>query len=147
MASRVSSEIQRLLDERKLVRIKLDKELILKEMKGAEYDTEKACKSLADGDFKWATVQAYYAMFHLIRALVYSEGFREKSHRALLLALRELFVKRGILTDGIAQKFEDAMDLREEADYGLEFSKEGARRVLEDVENLSHKVKQILKIG
>jgi len=123
-----------------------DRGLILKEIKGAEYDAEKARKSLAGGDFKWATVQAYYSMFHLIRALVYSEGYREKSHRALSLAAKELFVKRGRLEERLIQKFEDAMDLREEADYGLEFSEEGARKVLDDVEDLSRKVKNILKI-
>ena len=140
----MSSQIQRLLEERKLVKIEPDKELVLKELDGAAYDTERARKSLADGDSKWATIQAYYAMFHLIRALVYNEGYREKSHRALSLAARELFVKRGRLEEKFVQKFEDAMDLREEADYGLEFSEGGARKVLVDVEDLSRKAKRIL---
>jgi len=30
-------------------------------------------------------------MFHSVRGLVYSKGFREKSHYALLVAFEELF--------------------------------------------------------
>lgn len=43
--------------------------------------------------FKWATIQAYYSMFHAARALLYSAGYREKSHPALLTALNEIFAK------------------------------------------------------
>ena len=55
----MTPQIRRLLAERKLVKIKPDKELVLKEIKGSKYDLDKARKSLADGDFKWATVQSY----------------------------------------------------------------------------------------
>ena len=145
MAGRVTPQIRRLLEERKLVKIGLDKELVSKEIKGSKYDLDKARKSLADGDFKWATVQAYYAIFHLARALLYSEGYREKSHRALLLAVRELFVKRGELKEEFIRKFESAMDLREEADYGLEFSEDGAREVVKDAENFLRTCERILE--
>ena len=146
MASRVTPQIRRLLAERKLVKIKPDKELVLKEIKGSRYDLDKAHKSLADGDFKWATVQSYYAIFHLARALLYSEGYREKSHRALLLAVKELFVKRGKIKEEFIRKFEDAMDLREEADYGLEFSEGGAREVVMDAENLLRMCGRIIEV-
>ena len=145
MAGRGSPQIRRLLEERKLVKIEPDKELVSKEIKGSKYDLDKAHKSLANGDFKWATVQAYYAIFHLARALLYGEGYREKSHRALLMAVRELFVKRGKLEEEFIRKFESAMDLREEADYGLEFSEDGAREVVKDAENLLRKCERILE--
>jgi len=87
----MSSELKRLLSERKLLRIKADGKLVLKEIQGADYDLEKASRSLSSGDAKWAIVQAYYAMFHAARALLFSKNLREKSHRALLAALRELF--------------------------------------------------------
>jgi len=64
MANRVIPEIRRLLRERKILRIKPDRELVLKEIQGAEYDLEKAKRSMKQSDFKWATIQAYYAMFH-----------------------------------------------------------------------------------
>ena len=146
MASRVTPEIRRLLRERKIVRIKPDRELVLKEIKGAEYDLEKAKRSIKQKDFKWTTIQAYYAMFHSARVLLYSEGYREKSHRSLLIALRELFIKSGKIEEELIQNFEDVMDLREEADYGLEFSESGAKEAINHAKRFLKTSKETLKI-
>jgi len=146
MANRVTPEISRLLSERKMVRIKPDRELVLKEIQGAEYDLEKAERSITQSDFKWTTVQAYYAMFHSARALLYSKGYREKSHRSLLIALRELFTKTGKIREELIQNFEDVMDLREEADYGLEFSESGAKQAIAHAKKFLKTSKEILKI-
>ena len=104
MGERLSPEIWRLLEERKLTRFQASEEMVIKEVEGARYDVERAKKSLAEGDHKWATIQAYYSMFHLARALLFRAGYRERSQRALLTALRELYVKTGRL-DG--ESFED----------------------------------------
>ena len=146
MGDRVSLRIRRLLDERRLVRIRVNRNLIVKEMQGANYDLERARESLEDGDFKWATVQAYYAMFHSARALLYSQGYREKSHRALLTAIREIFLRSGELGNDLIEDLSNAMDLREEADYGMTFSETGAEEVVEKARNFMQRVKEILKI-
>jgi uncharacterized protein (UPF0332 family) len=121
------SEIKRLVRDRRLIRIRVDWDLIRKEIKAAISDLEEAKDSLSRERFKWATVQGYYSMFHAARAMIYSRGFRERSHYALLIALRELFGNQ--LDSEDIQNFEEAMDLREEADYGLVFSEEGATSV------------------
>jgi uncharacterized protein (UPF0332 family) len=146
VGDRVSLRIRRLLDERRLVRIRVNRNLIVKEMQGANYDLERARESLEDGDFKWATVQAYYAMFHSARALLYSQGYREKSHRALLTAIREIFLRSGELGNDLIEDLSNAMDLREEADYGMTFSETGAEEVVEKARNFMQRVKEILKI-
>ncbi len=142
----MSYEIQRLLEERKLLRIKPDRGLVLKEMEGAAYDLARASRSLEENDFKWATIQAYYSMFHASRALLYSEGYREKSHSALRIAVKELFGASGKLSSGLIRAFEDAMLLREEADYGLQFSKAGSAEVAKDAHFFVNAVKQLLEI-
>ena len=144
MGNGVSYELKRLLDERKLMKIKLDMKLVLKEIEGAESDLRDAKDSLSRDRFKWTTIQGYYSMFHSARALVYSKGFREKSHYALFLALRELFVEE--IGEQLINKFNESMDLRQEADYGLKFSEAGAIDVIESAEKFLEKVKQILKI-
>ena len=103
----MSSEFERMIEERRLTRIKADRDLILKEMREAEADLIEAKDSLERKKFKWAIIQGYYSMFHVARALVYSKGFREKSHYALLVALRNLLV-REIGTKSI-KDFGDAM--------------------------------------
>ncbi len=96
--------------------------MILKEIDAARMDLLDAEESLRSKKFKWATIQGYYSIFHSARALLYSRGFREKSHYAILVALRTLFPKQlGNLLDS----FEQAMELRQEADYGLKFSEDG----------------------
>ena len=99
---------------------------VAKELGSAEYDLRRAEESLERGDFKWASVQAYYAMFHAAKALVLSKGYREKGHYCLLVALRELFVRTGELDASIGDDLELCMDIRHEADYGLVFSGESA---------------------
>ena len=46
----------------------------------------------------------------------------------------------------LIQSFEDAMSLREEADYGLVFSEEGATSVVDGAEKFLNRVREILHI-
>jgi len=144
MGTRMSFRLKRLLEEKRLTRITPDKKLVLKEIEGAESDLETARKSLEDGNFKWAIIQGYYSIFHAARALLYSKGFREKSHYALLVAIQELFSNE--LESHLIQGFEDAMNLRQTADYGLTFSEEGALDVIKTADKFLLKTKEILKI-
>ncbi|MFP3984661.1 MAG: HEPN domain-containing protein [Candidatus Bathyarchaeia archaeon] len=75
MGTRVSFKFKRLLEERRLIRIKPDRKFVLKEIEGAESDLETARNSLKDENFKWAIVQGYYSIFYAARALLYSKGF------------------------------------------------------------------------
>jgi len=138
------SKLKHFVEERKLMRISIDRKLVLKEIEGAESDLEDAKDSLSRKKFKWATIQGYYSMFHATRALVYSKGFREKSHYALLIALRELYKNQ--LESELIQNFDEAMTLREEADYGLIFSEEGATSIVNNAEKFLNRVKEILRI-
>jgi uncharacterized protein (UPF0332 family) len=138
------SRFKRFVEQRKLIKIGVDRKLVIKEVEAAVSDLEEAKDSLSRERLKWATIQGYYSMFHAARALVYSKGFREKSHYALLVALRELF--KDELELELIQSFEDAMSLREEADYGLVFSEEGATSVVNSAERFLNKVREILHI-
>ncbi len=141
----MSYEFEKMLEERRIIKGKITKEMTAKELKSAEYDLNKAKLSSEEGDFKWAIVQAYYAMFHGIRALVYSKGYREKSHYALKIAFKELFVDAGMLERKYYKYFEDAMDLRESADYLSEYSEGGAKEAVENAGELLGKVRLIFE--
>lgn len=141
----MNPKFQQMLEKGKLERIRIDEAMIDKEIDGAEYDIEKAKESLENGDFKWATVKAYYSMFHSIRALVFNKGYREKSHYALLIAFKELYAEEKSVDMKYANYFESAMDLRESADYDLTFSKESAEEVIENAEEILERIRNILK--
>lgn len=144
MGRAVSSEFAQLLKERKLVRARINRRMVLKEIRGAEMDLQDARDSLDDGKHKWATIQAYYSMFHSARALLYDHGFREKSHHALSVALRELFSNQ--IGVRLIDRFDQGMELRQEADYGLIFSEEGATETIEGAEKFLGKAKQLLRV-
>ena len=76
--------------------------------------------------------------------MLYSRGFREKSHYALFLALQELF--KNELESSLIQNYEEAMNLRQEADYDLKFSEEGANETVEGAAKFSRRANEILKL-
>jgi uncharacterized protein (UPF0332 family) len=138
----ISSEFNLLLRERKLLKARITRQMIVKEITAAETNLDDNRDSLERNKFKWATIQAYYSMFHSARALLYHRGYRERSHHAMPVALRELF-SRELGSDLISQ-FEAGMDLKREADYGLKFSETEALETIEGAEKLLAKARDVL---
>ncbi|MBI5635841.1 HEPN domain-containing protein [Candidatus Micrarchaeota archaeon] len=93
----MDSRFKNCLEEGKLEKISVQPDLVKKEIDAASFDLASAEKSIKENNPKWATVQAYYSMFHTAKALVLSKGYREKSHACLSIALKALFVDEGIL--------------------------------------------------
>lgn len=110
----------------------------------AQEDLSAAQDSLKQDNSKWATVQAYYAMFHTARALLYSKGYREKSHYCLIAAMKALFVQEGLLDVTLVEAFQTAKALRENADYENEFSDESARALVKKAGLFLDKAQKIL---
>lgn len=143
MGNDLNSALQRLLENRKIAKIKPDPAVVAAELEAAEADLKDARESLELHKSKWATIQAYYALFLGLRALLLAKGFREKSHHALLVAVGILYadqIERSLLQDG-----ERSMYLRQEADYGLKFSERGASDVIETAGLLLARAHRILK--
>ncbi|MGB7296028.1 MAG: HEPN domain-containing protein [Candidatus Aminicenantales bacterium] len=92
----------------------------------ASEDLTEGYDRFKHGRYKYATINSYYAVFHAARALVYSKGYRERSHYCLGVALESMFADRGLLGRRYVKIFRDTMALREDADYGGAYSKEGA---------------------
>lgn len=144
MAGRgVSPKFQQLIAERKLLKARINRGMIQKELLAAGNDLKDSKDSLRERKFKWATIQAYYSMFHSARALLYSSGYRERSHYALLVAVRELFGNK--LGTTLLDSFEEGMELRQEADYGLKFSEDGALETVEGAEGFLTRAREVLK--
>jgi uncharacterized protein (UPF0332 family) len=138
-------EFERCLKLGRLVRFKASSGMVEKEVLASREDLVSASTSHQQGNDKWASVQAYYSMFHCAKALVLAKGYREKGHACLLVALRELYVKTGEMDKGLADDLEMAMDLRLEADYGLVYSADGARQVLEMARGMLKATRDLLE--
>lgn len=57
----------------------------------AQLKFEKAKELLDAGFFNEAILSAYTSMFHAARALLYRDGFQEKSHYAVYIYLKEKY--------------------------------------------------------
>ena len=123
------------------------KNLVKKDLSIAKSDLSDAKAGYESERYKWSTIQAYYAMFHAARALIYSQGYREKSHYCLAVALRALFVDEGTMDAQLVRDFLNAMNLREAADYEAEFSQSGAKAVITSAEKIIEKAIAILGIS
>jgi uncharacterized protein (UPF0332 family) len=114
------------LRKKKIVPFRQAKTLAGKEIKAAEEDLAEARDRFDHRRYKYATIIGYYAVFHSARSLVYSRGYRERSHQCLAVALRALFVDSGLLPERYVSMLQDTMSLREDADYMGAFSEKGA---------------------
>ena len=143
----MSVELERCLTGRKLVQIEVDGVLIGKEVAAAEFDFTTATESLRNENYKWATVQSYYSMFHTAKALVLSRGYREKGHYCLFVALRELFGEKNLLEVKHINDYEETMGARKDADYGLIYSRDSAGEAIGNAGSFLKKAKEILHKG
>ena len=122
------------------------KALVAKELETAAADLERAKKTYAEGDYKWATIQVYYAMFHSARALLYAKNLREHSHFCLIVAIKELYVTNKQLPVDLLETLQEAKDLREEADYYHRWSKQGCEKLLKSAREFLSKAKELISI-
>ena len=126
----MNQEFNKCLENKKIIPFANGKKLVKKEISDAQSDLFDAKTGYDNKRYKWSTIQAYYAMFHAARALIYSEGYREKSHYCLAVALRALFVDKNTMDAQLVRDFLNAMNLREAADYESDFSQAGAKAVI-----------------
>jgi uncharacterized protein (UPF0332 family) len=143
----VNQEFKQCLESKKIVSFARGKKLIKKELSVAKSDLSDAKAGYENERYKWSTIQGYYAMFHAARALIYSQGYREKSHYCLAIALRALFADEGKMDAQSVRDFLNAMNLREAADYEAEFSQSGAKAVIVSAEKFIEKAATILDIS
>ena len=141
----MNPELSKLLESGKIIVFPRGKELVRKELAVAQSDLEDARAGFEAQRYKWSTIQGYYAMFHAARALLYSKDYREKSHFAISVALRALFIEENKLEAKYVRDFLNAMNLREAADYEADFSREGAAAVIKSADEFIKKAVSILE--
>ena len=141
---RLNLEYKECLKKRKIRPFSRGKLLVRKELESAASDLERAEKTYNDGDYKWATIQLYYSMFHSARALLYSRNLREHSHFCLVTAIRVLFVETRQFSKNLLEEFKEAKSLREEADYYGRWSEKGCHKLLDAAHQFLNQAKKLV---
>jgi len=116
-----------------------------KEIETAKADLQRALMTYKEGDYKWATIQIYYSMFHSARALLYAKNLREHSHYCLIAAIKTLYVQTKQLPTYFLDGLAEAKNLREDADYYNRWSQAGCEKLLKLAEEFLQKAEILIK--
>lgn len=145
MDKRVNLDFRKGIANKRIVRFEEGKNSLGPELKAAKDDLTESLDRFDKEKYKYATITAYYSMFHSARSLLYSKGYREKSHYYLLVAIKALFVEKELMPATLLNEFHEAMVLRENADYNSQFSKEGAQAAINTAQEMFALAKAILE--
>jgi len=141
----MNPDFENCLRKNKIRKFSPGKSLTGKEIATAESDIKEAKESFTREKYKWATIQAYYSMFHSARALLYNKNYREKSHYCLIIALKALYVETGELPVCLVEGLQRGKSLREDADYYNEWSQVGTEEMINTASEFLKVTESILK--
>jgi uncharacterized protein (UPF0332 family) len=108
----------------------------------------RAARALYElGLFDECVGRAYYAVFHLVCALLLTDGLEARSHRGVDHLLNLHFVRAGRLAPDCAIAFARLAQYRLQADYAraFRFTREAARAELDLAESTSATLRQHLR--
>ncbi len=118
------------LKNKKIIKFSGIKKKVAVEIKASKEDLSNSQAFLRQKRYKYATIAGYYSIFHAARGMLYSKGYREKSHYCLGVAVKELFKQEKIINPSFFDVYDDAMGLREAADYQSLYSEFGAKQTV-----------------
>ena len=138
--------MERFINRGKLKKVTVSNEMVLKEFRIGEKDLKSAKETFEMKNYKWATIQAYYAIYHSARSLLFKVGYREESHIALRIAFKELYIDTKLLEENVYRTLQRGMELRELADYKESFSENGADQLIINVDKALTKIQKYLSL-
>ncbi len=118
------------------------RETAVEEMALAQDELEVAALLVTAGRFRIALTRAYFAVFHALRALLYSHGLEPRSHAGVHHLFNRHFVKPGPYEPDCSRVVARLQKYREEADYAQPFvvDEAGARQELEAASELVRRI-------
>jgi uncharacterized protein (UPF0332 family) len=101
---------------------------------------------LEDGDYESTVSRTYYAMFFSAQALLLTKNLSFSSHKGVISAFGEHFIKTGIFPREMGRELNRAFEKRQIGDYEHTFviSKDEAKELLEKGKDFVEKVIQYL---
>jgi uncharacterized protein (UPF0332 family) len=102
---------------------------------------------LEEGDYESSVSRTYYAMFYSAQAMLLTKNLSFSSHKGVISAFGEQFVKTGIFKKEMGRELNKAFEKRQIGDYEYTFviSKMEAKEIFENGEKFIEKIIQHLK--
>jgi uncharacterized protein (UPF0332 family) len=112
----------------------------------AREELETARDNIAHGHFRAAVSRAYYAVFYMASAALFSRSVQRAKHSGVESAFSQYLVKPGDIEPEFSRLYQRARRQREEADYAEELIDEvAARQTLADAECFVDRLERFLR--
>jgi uncharacterized protein (UPF0332 family) len=109
------------LEDGLLRRIPISRKEAENSLKTAYKWLNEAEKNLNAGALNSSAISSYLAMFHASRAILFRDGFREKSHYCIARFLEDNYVKKKKLEEEWVLLLDHYRGLRHDDQYGTDF--------------------------
>jgi len=102
---------------------------------------------LKEGDYESSVSRTYYAMFYCAQAMLLTKNLSFSSHKGVISAFGEHFVKTGVFPKEMGRELNRAFEKRQLGDYEYTFviSKKEAEELLESGKKFVNEIVQHLK--
>ena len=128
-----------------LRKIPSSKEKAENSIKAAINWLNEAEKSIEADIFNSSVLCSYLSMFHSARAILFYDGYREKSHYCIARYLEENYVNKGLLEAKWVELLDHYRDLRHTSQYSVESfaTKDEAENALETAKEFLERMKKL----
>lgn len=113
----------------------------------AREELETARDNIAHGHFRAAVSRAYYAVFYMASAALFSQSVQRTKHSGVESAFSQYLVKPGDIEPEFSRLYQRARRQREEADYADEpnIDETTARQTLAEAERFVDRLERFLR--
>ena len=134
------------LDRGLIRRIPPSEDNAVRSIKKADKWLKDSVTTLKSKSYDSSVLASYMAMFHSARAILFRDGFREKSHACIARYLEEVYVKTGKLEKKWIELLDHHREVRHNDQYSLDFfsTKEDAVHALESAEKFCSRMKGLI---
>lgn len=115
-------------------------------IKRAKKYINSAKRLLLDEDYESSVSRSYYAMFYCAEAVLITKELSFSSHKGVISAFGEHFIKSGIFPREMGREFNRAFEKRQLGDYEYTFviSREEAEKVIESARIFVKRIEEYL---
>lgn len=137
----------RVAEERPSYNLGTPEDYLRHRLKRSHEDLAWARGALERGEYRLALNRAYYAVFHLVLAVLANLDVVRHRHSAVESAFHQYLIKPGFIEPEYGPFYREARQWRENADYhfGVEFTEEKTREVVEQAERIVARLERFLR--
>ncbi|RMD45849.1 HEPN domain-containing protein [Candidatus Pacearchaeota archaeon] len=139
-------DVKRLVELGLLRKIPVSREKAQDSIKTAESWLSEGKKNLRSKAFRSCLLSSYLAMFHSGRAVLFVNGYREKSHFAVARFLEDFYVRKNLLEKKWVEILDYYRETRHDDQYGTSFiaTEQEAKNALRSAQEFVERIKALL---